>query len=81
MTEVQGEVEIRRYAPQIPAETTVDSEFDSAGNLAFRRLFDSMSGSYRGRLKIAMTAPVNQEASPQKIPMTSPVVQEGADTR
>ena len=75
-----GDFEIRRYAPQILAETSVNSTFDDAGNRAFRRLFKYISGANRTRTKIDMTAPVSQEASPQKIAMTAPVVQEGSDT-
>jgi hypothetical protein len=77
--EVDGNFEIRRYAPQILAETTVDSNFDTAGNQAFRLLFNYISGANRAQSKIAMTAPVSQEASSQKIAMTAPVVQERSD--
>jgi len=75
--EVHGDIEIRLYAPQILAETTVESDFDGAGSQAFQRLFKYISGANRAQSKIAMTAPVSQEASPQKISMTAPVVQEG----
>jgi hypothetical protein len=75
---VHGDLEIRLYAPQILAETTVDSDFDGAGNQAFQRLFNYISGANRAQSKIAMTAPVSQEAAPQKIAMTAPVVQEAA---
>ena len=71
-----GEVEIRRYEPMILAETRVDSQFEEAGNEAFRRLFGYISGNNTTRSKIAMTAPVVQEATSQKIAMTAPVVQE-----
>jgi hypothetical protein len=74
--EVDGDFELRRYAPQILAETTVDSNFDEAGNRAFRRLFNYISGANRTESKIAMTAPVSQEASSRKIAMTAPVIQE-----
>ncbi len=79
VAEVHGDLEIRLYAPQILAETTVDSDFDGAGNQAFQRLFNYISGANRTRSKIAMTAPVSQEAAPQKIAMTAPVVQEGSN--
>ena len=77
--EANGDFEIRRYAPQILAETTVDSGFDDAGNQAFRLLFNYISGANRAQSKIAMTAPVSQEASSRKIAMTAPVVQERSD--
>ena len=68
--------ELRRYAPMILAETHVESDFEGAGNQAFRRLFRYISGNNTARAKIEMTAPVTQEASSQKIEMTAPVVQE-----
>jgi hypothetical protein len=73
---VHGEVEIRRYAPMILAETRVDAGFEGAGNQAFRVLFGYISGNNRARTKIEMTAPVVQEATSQEIAMTAPVVQE-----
>ncbi len=80
VTEADGDLEIRLYAPQILVETAVDSDFDSAGNLAFQRLFNYISGANRAQSKIPMTAPVSQEASPEKIAMTAPVVQEGSES-
>ena len=71
-----GDFELRRYAPMILAETHVESDFEGAGNQAFRRLFRYISGNNTARAKIEMTAPVTQEASSQKIDMTAPVVQE-----
>ena len=75
-----GDFEVRRYAPMILAETRVDSEFEKAGNEAFRRLFGYISGDNEARAKIEMTAPVVQEPSSQKIAMTAPVVQESDDS-
>jgi hypothetical protein len=75
-----GELELRRYAPMILAETRVESDFEGAGNEAFRRLFRYISGDNRAQAKIEMTAPVVQEASSQKIEMTAPVVQEADQT-
>ena len=74
-----GDVEIRRYAPMILAGTQVDSEFERAGNEAFRRLFGYISGNNTTQSKIEMTAPVVQEPTSQKIAMTAPVVQEADD--
>jgi hypothetical protein len=72
----RGDFEIRRYEAMIVAETRVDSEFEKAGNEAFRRLFKYISGDNTARAKISMTAPVVQEPSSEKIAMTAPVVQE-----
>jgi len=71
----EGKFEIRRYSPQIVAETVVDADFDDAGNIAFRRLFDYISGNNRKKESISMTAPVNQKTRSEKISMTAPVNQ------
>jgi effector-binding domain-containing protein len=73
--EKEGKFEIRQYQPQIVAETIVEADFDEAGNVAFGRLFDYISGENRSKKKIAMTAPVSQETGSQKIAMTVPVNQ------
>lgn len=72
----QGRFELRLYEPSIVAETVVQSDFADAGNVAFRRLYNYISGENRTRESIAMTAPVGQEARSEKIPMTAPVGQE-----
>lgn len=68
--------EIRQYEPHILAETLVDSDFDSAGNKAFRRLFKYISGNNTTQQKVEMTSPVAQEQASEKIDMTSPVGQQ-----
>ncbi|GGH96371.1 heme-binding protein [Arthrobacter liuii] len=69
--------ELRRYPDYVVAEVTVTADFDRAGNAAFRHLFNYISGSNTARQKLAMTAPVIQEAGPQKLAMTAPVLQSG----
>ena len=69
-------LEVRLYEPHILAETLVDAEFDSAGNKAFKRLFNYISGNNTAQTKVAMTAPVGQEQASQKISMTAPVSQQ-----
>jgi hypothetical protein len=68
--------ELRQYESQIVAETVVDGDFDKAGNEGFRRLFKYISGENQKKQSIAMTAPVSQDAGPEKIAMTAPVSQE-----
>jgi hypothetical protein len=54
----------------------VDGDFDKAGNEGFRQLFKYISGENQKKQPIAMTAPVSQDAGPEKIAMTAPVSQE-----
>ncbi|HML73681.1 MAG TPA: heme-binding protein [Anaerohalosphaeraceae bacterium] len=74
--EKKGSLELRQYEPQIIAETTVDADFDQAGNMAFNRLYNYISGRNITQESIRMTAPVNQAASAEKIAMTAPVNQQ-----
>ena len=71
----EGKFEIREYSSKIVAEIVVDTDFDDAGNVAFRKLFDYISGNNRKKESISMTAPVNQKARSEKISMTAPVNQ------
>jgi len=71
-----GAFELRQYEAKIVAETFVEGDFSKVGSTAFRRLFGYISGNNRTEQKIAMTAPVTQEAVSQKIAMTTPVGQE-----
>ncbi|MEO5315233.1 heme-binding protein [Pseudarthrobacter sp. CC12] len=69
--------ELRRYPDYVVAEVSVTADFDRAGNAAFRYLFNYISGNNTARQKLAMTAPVIQEAGGQKLAMTAPVLQRG----
>ncbi len=79
--EKQGKFEIRQYQPYIIAETIVASDFDEVGNIAFRRLFNYISGGNRKKESISMTAPVNQQVNSEKIPMTAPVNQQKSEDK
>ncbi len=72
--------ELRDYDPMVIAETTIDDDFENAGNKAFRRLFAYITGDNVANSEIAMTAPVIADpagTSPgTDITMTAPVLQE-----
>ena len=78
VVQASGIFEVRDYEPHILAETLVDGTLEDAGNKAFRRLFNYISGANHTRSSIAMTAPVSQESSGQKISMTAPVSQQAS---
>ena len=65
--------ELRDYPPLIVAETVVNGSLEEAGDKAFSRLFDYISGKNFSQNKIAMTAPVSREVELKKITMTAPV--------
>jgi effector-binding domain-containing protein len=67
--------ELRDYPSYIVAETEVEGTLEDAGDKAFNRLFDYISGENQSRDKIAMTSPVTQKPSSEKIAMTAPVGQ------
>lgn len=73
-----GDFQVRLYAPQVVAEVVVGGTLEEAGNRAFRPLFQYISGANRSQGKIAMTAPVGQQAGAQQIAMTAPVGQQAA---
>jgi hypothetical protein len=72
----ERDFELRQYKAHIVAETTVEGDFSEVGNEGFRRLFRFISGENLRRQTIAMTAPVDQKESSEKIKMTAPVNQQ-----
>jgi hypothetical protein len=73
-----GAFELRDYATQIVAETVVEGPMEDASSRAFRTLFRYIDGANTTRDKIEMTAPVTQAKRSQKIAMTAPVGQQAA---
>ncbi len=76
--EAHGNIEIREYAPTLVAEVEVRGERRQALNAGFRLIADYIFGNNLSSKKVAMTAPVTQEAG-EKIAMTAPVTQLGGD--
>jgi hypothetical protein len=64
------DVELRRYAPSIVAETRVEGPREQASTEGFRRLARYIFGNNRPRGGVAVAA-----AAPQTIAMTAPVAQ------
>ncbi len=75
---LDGDFQVRQYAPQVVAEIIVDGSLEQAGNKAFRPLFRYISGANQAQSKIAMSAPVTQQPEGEKIAMTAPVGQTAA---
>lgn len=75
-----GGYDVRSYPATLVAETATEASFDDAGNQAFRVLAGYIFGANRSRSKLAMTAPVSQQARPEKIAMTAPVSQKAGPT-
>lgn len=76
-----ADFQVRRYPEHLLAEVVVEGSFEEAGNKAFRYLFAYLGGENRSSKKVAMTAPVVQDAASEKIQMTAPVVQQGEVVR
>jgi effector-binding domain-containing protein len=74
--ESEGNIEVRAYDPTIVAEVEVHGERMQALNQGFRLIADYIFGNNLSSKKVAMTAPVTQEAG-EKIAMTAPVTQDG----
>lgn len=80
--------ELRRYNPQIVAQTWVSGDQKDAGNKGFKVLADYIFGNNTApngeSSKISMTAPVKmqpQTGASEKIAMTAPVAMQEQDGR
>ena len=72
-----GDIELRDYPELIVAEVEVPGERKQAISAGFRMIADYIFGNNAPRQKIAMTAPVTQQAG-EKIAMTAPVSQQAS---
>ena len=74
----RDQIEIREYDELVVVETFVNTDYEEAGTIAFKKLFAYISGENISKTKISMTAPVMSKEgdAPEgdKIPMTSPVL-------
>ena len=75
----QDHFQVRDYASAIVAETTVQGDAWGSRFEGFGPLADYIFAKGREGEKIAMTAPVTQQAPREKIAMTAPVTQEARD--
>jgi hypothetical protein len=75
---VKSNIEVRDYAPMIVAEVETTGEREEAISKGFSILADYIFGNNKSSAKVAMTAPVTQQAS-RKIAMTAPVTQQRVD--
>lgn len=78
VSRTDGAIDIRRYGPLIAAEVEVSGQRRAAINEGFRLIAAYIFGANKPNAKIAMTAPVEQEAK-QTISMTSPVTQQSRE--
>ena len=71
---IGNSVEIRRYAPRIAAEATIDvTKSSNPRGEAFRIVAAYIFGANKGKKKIDMTSPVEIKTTGEKIAMTAPV--------
>jgi len=66
--EEKGNIQIRQYEPSIVAQILVDADFNNAGNIAFYRLFNYISGKNRKKESIAMTSQSVSNLPLRKLP-------------
>jgi hypothetical protein len=77
LVEQSGAFELRDYPAMLVAEATVKGERKLAINEGFRVIADYIFGNNIAAEKVAMTAPVTQQAS-EAVAMTAPVTQQAA---
>ena len=79
LVERQDNIEIRDYAPMIVAQVTVTGERQPAISQGFRQIADYIFGNNQPAQKVAMTAPVIQQAV--SAPVTEPATGQPADPK
>ena len=76
-----GDMELRRYAPMLIAETEVEGDLDQTSSQGSRLIDGYIFGENQGpdagqKARITMTAPVSTEPQSLKIAMSAPVTVE-----
>ena len=71
----EGAFEVRDYPALVVAEVTVSGDQKEAASKGFRLLAGYIFGGNKRRQSIAMTAPVAQAPTSEKLAMTAPVTQ------
>lgn len=72
--QVTENLQIRRMKAIVAVETTVNiADYGQSRNVAFKRLFDYISGTNRTQLDVEMTVPVESSYTSEQISMTAPV--------
>jgi hypothetical protein len=67
-------IQIREIPPKIVVGTTVDiADYNEGRRVAFRRLFDYISGANISKTSLDMTVPIESTGISEKISMTAPV--------
>ncbi len=78
VVEQDGDFEVRRYAPHIVAATLVEGSFSEVGNEGFRRLVRYIRGENIARQMLPGATAVTGQSASEKIAMTAPVNQQAA---
>jgi hypothetical protein len=76
-----GDFELREYPAHVRMQVEVEGDFMRAGNIGFGPLISYISGNNQSSQKIAMTAPVIQEATSETTHLVSFVMPNGTDPK
>ena len=76
-----GDFELREYPAHVLMQVEVEGDFMRAGNIGFGPLISYISGNNLSSQKIAMTAPVIQEATSETTHLVSFVMPNGTNPK
>ncbi len=78
VVETRGAIEVREYPALIAAEVEVGGERDAAINAGFRALADYIFGNNEAARQVATNVPATAQPASEKIAMTAPVTQQAS---